>query len=70
MAVLNAIRRRQTIHDTQVDIEAVRHSVQLRLADRPVRSDRLARNVQAHAEAIGRGEPSVSPFKVRVLKNG
>ena len=70
MAVLNAIRRRQTIHDTQVDIEAVRHSVQLRLAGRPVRSDRLARSVQAHAEAIGRGEPSVSPFKVRVLKNG
>jgi len=70
MADLNAIRRRQTVQHTQVDIEAVRHSVQLRLADRPVRSDRLARNVQAHAEAIGRGEPSVSPFKVRVLKNG
>jgi hypothetical protein len=70
MADLDAIRQRLSKTSLTVDIAAIRSSAKLRAARRSVRSEATSTAIQRHAEAIGRGEPSVSPVKARVHRTG
>jgi hypothetical protein len=65
MADLNAARRHRAMHRGAIDIEALRRAARRRLAGRPTPPDALARRMQLHAEAVGRGDHSVSPAAAR-----
>jgi hypothetical protein len=65
MADRNAARRYRAISSVTVDIDALRASAKGLRAGRVVRPVAATQTIQAHAEAVGRGEPSTSPFKVR-----
>ena len=61
MADLNAIRRHTRASTVDVDTTAIRSIAKARAGLRPAFSNATTEAIQRHAEAIGRGEPSVSP---------
>jgi hypothetical protein len=65
MADRKAARRYRAISTVTVDIDALRASARDHRSSRVVRPVVAPQAIQAHAEAVGRGEPSTSPFKVR-----
>jgi histone H3/H4 len=61
MANLKAIQRQYRDSDARLDIAAARSIAKARSAHR-VASNATTEAIQRHAEAIGRGEASVSPI--------
>jgi hypothetical protein len=70
MADISAARRYWAAHHTHVDILAMRNGVQLRMAGRTISLGKAGHVIQAHADAIGRGEPTVSPASKRFRPTG
>jgi histone H3/H4 len=62
MADLNAIQRHYRHSSPSLEIATVRSIAKTRSAQRPAVSGATTEAIQRHAEAVGRGEPSVSPI--------
>lgn len=71
MPDLNAIRRHTHAAAANVDTTAIRSIAKIRAAGRrPAWSNATTEAIQRHAEAIGRGEPSISPVNARIRRTG
>ena len=70
MPDLTAIRRHTHASVADVDTSAIRSIAKLQVARRETWSNATTEAIQRHADAIGRGEPSISPVKARIRRTG
>ena len=68
MADIDAIRRQIAKRSRLVHVDSLRAGASLRLGLVAKHPGRLSKTLQAHADAVGRGEHTVSPMRSRLKK--
>ena len=68
MADIDAIRRQIAKRSRLVHVDSLRAGASLRLGLVSKHPGRLSKAMQVHAEAVGRGERTVSPMHSRLKK--